>query len=93
VSMGAFKPVRDLSWIVEKSGVTLVTRDRGVFACIPYPYAALWATVVDGTYSPEWARDLMSLLTTGDQEEAERQAKLSLSTWHEMGLIEAGAVV
>jgi hypothetical protein len=81
------KPAPGISWIVEVRGVTLVSRQRGAFASIPYPYAGLWAMVADGTYTPERARKLMALLMAVDEEESEREIVRTSAAWRGHGLV------
>lgn len=81
------KPAAQLSWFVERRGVTLASRDGAVCQSIPYPYAALWALVANGNYSPTYAATLMGLLMCADQPTAQREVAQTLAAWAQAGLI------
>ena len=81
------RPSTDISWVVETRGVTLISRQQGVYVSIPYPHAGLWAILADGTYSPERARELMGILMATGEREAEGEVALTLAAWQKAGLL------
>lgn len=83
-------PADNVSWIVETRGTTLVKRRGGAIASIPYPHAGLWALLAAGRYTPERARDMMSVLLRTTPEEAGKEIVRALAVWREAGFLRNG---
>ena len=77
-----------IGWIVERHGVTVVRRNEGAFLSIPYPHAALWAIVADGTYTLERGRELMAAITGKGDRQAEHEVTKTITAWVDAELIE-----
>lgn len=82
------KPSPDISWVVEKRGVTLMNRRARVSFSIPYPAAGLWALLANGNYSLTGARDLMAILMSVSAPEAEQEVLRILAGWRDAGLLQ-----
>jgi hypothetical protein len=91
VRRAVVRPAREVWWVVETRGVTLVRRDGDMpgaaLLSIPYPYAALWALIADGRYTPQRARRMMALVSRADEGQAERGVERALAMWQGMGLV------
>lgn len=81
------KPSPNICWLVLKRGITLVSPETGPLASIPYPYAGLWALIAEGNVSQERARDLMAVLMSIDEQEAQGQVINTLTAWQKAGFV------
>ncbi|MFH0878828.1 MAG: hypothetical protein V2A34_03870, partial [Lentisphaerota bacterium] len=59
-----------------------------LFLSIPYPPAGLWALIVHGNYSLEYARDMMAILMSIPEQEAEGVVLDTLAFWLKTGLLQ-----
>ncbi len=82
------KPSSHLTWFVEARGVTLSRHSPSLHVSIPYPFAALWALIANGNYSPGFAAELMSVLLSIDREQAADEVALTLAAWQQAGYLE-----
>jgi hypothetical protein len=82
------RPARDISWVVETRGITLLRPKGDPAVSIPYPFAALWALIAEARYTPLRARSMMAVLLRVGEPAAEREIERVLTAWETMGLLD-----
>ena len=83
------RPSPGIRWVVETRGVTIAGADGLLRLSIPYPFAAVWALLAHGNYSPELAADLLASLAPMSPGEARRAVGDALRDGQEAGLLAA----
>jgi hypothetical protein len=81
------RPAPDIVWFVESRGVTLAGPGGILRLSIPYPFAALWALIANGNYSPAFAVELMMALAPLSREQAHALVADTIHHWRETGIL------
>jgi hypothetical protein len=75
-----------LGWAVETRGIALYCRERGVFAHLDYPAAAIWDLASRGS-GFDRISELMVHIAGVDRVAAEKLVRQTLDQWVTMGLL------
>ncbi len=81
-----YRRASDVRWTVETRGLAMYSPERGVFCCLPYPFAAIWDLVSRG-YAFNHMVELMRHISGLDQTATRELVLRTLRNWAEMQLL------